>query len=69
MTTLMQRDPGPDRKSAEMSQSDDAPPRLHDRRHQRAWVPTIAALLTLLIGASDIYSVLNPRWPHRLHGI
>src|SRR6202522_1489310 len=69
MTTLMQRDPGPDRKSAEMSQSDEAAPRLHDRRHQRAWVPTIAALLTLLIGASDIYSVLNPKWPHRLHGI
>jgi lysyl-tRNA synthetase, class II len=55
-----------------MSQSDEAAPRLHDRRHQRAWVPSIAALLTLLIGASDIYSVLNPHWPrglHRLHGL
>jgi lysyl-tRNA synthetase class 2 len=52
-----------------MSQSDEAAARLHDRRHQRAWVPSIAALLTLLIGASDIYSVLNPHWPHKLHGI
>jgi hypothetical protein len=65
MATLMHRDRGPEKKSAEMSQSEEGVPRHPDRRHQRAWVPGTAALLTLLIGASDIYAVLNPDWPHR----
>jgi lysyl-tRNA synthetase, class II len=67
MATLMHRDRGPEKKSAEMSQSEEGVPRQPDRRHQRAWVPGTAALLTLLIGASDIYAVLNPDWPHHLH--
>jgi lysyl-tRNA synthetase class 2 len=50
-----------------MSQSEEPGPRLADRRHQRAWVPGTTALLTLLIGVTDIVSVFRPDWPHRLH--
>jgi len=57
---------GPDKKAAEMSDSNDAahstgaaPPAV-DRRHQRAWVPRAAALLTALIGLSDILNFLRP---------
>jgi lysyl-tRNA synthetase, class II len=38
-----------------------------DRRHEHAWVPGIAALLTLLIGVLDIIGIFRPDWPHRLH--
>jgi lysyl-tRNA synthetase, class II len=38
-----------------------------DRRHERAWVPGTAALLTLLIGVLDIVGIFRPDWPHRLH--
>ena len=89
MTTLTHRDPGPDKKAAEMSDSDDAgyaiaaksaatkagdshvpaggPASFADRRRQRAWVPGTAALLTMLIGLSDIIAIFKPDWPHRLH--
>jgi lysyl-tRNA synthetase class 2 len=51
-----------------MSQSDEgAAARRPDRRHQRAWVPGTAALLTLLIGVLDIVGIFRPDWPHRLH--
>ena len=57
-----------------MSQNDEAEhssgtPSFADRRHQRAWVPGISALLTLLIGISDIVQVFRPGWPHRLHDV
>jgi lysyl-tRNA synthetase, class II len=57
-----------------MSQNDEAEhssgtPSFADRRHQRAWVPGISALLTLLIGISDIVQVFRPGWPHRLHNV
>jgi lysyl-tRNA synthetase class 2 len=88
MTTLAHRDPGPDKRAAEMSDSDDAGhanganlpaakaggtqvrPGLGnfaDRRRQRAWVPGSAALLTMLIGLSDIVAIFKPDWPDRLH--
>ena len=89
MTTLTHRDPGPDKRAAEMSDSDDAgyaiaaksaatkagdsrvpaggPASFADRRRQRAWVPGTAALLTMLIGLSDIIAIFKPDWPHRLH--
>jgi lysyl-tRNA synthetase class 2 len=78
MSTLTRRDPGPDKKTAEMSQNDQlgspagqssGTPSFADRRHQRAWVPGIAALLTLLTGVLDIIAVFRPGWPHRLHNV
>jgi lysyl-tRNA synthetase class 2 len=82
MSTLTRRDPtpakkpGPDKKTADMSQNDEAAPATEreggilsraDRRQQRAWIPGLAALFTLLIGLDDIISVFRPGWPHRLH--
>ena len=86
MTMLTDRDPRPDKRAAEMSDSDEAghangavkaaakpggsaeePVSFADRRRQHAWVPGSAALLTMLIGVSDIVGVFRPGWPHRLH--
>jgi lysyl-tRNA synthetase class 2 len=73
MTTLAQRALGPDKKAAEMSDSDDAAqhpgtePAVVDRRNQRAWVPRAAALLTALIGLSDIVNSLRPDLVYRFH--
>jgi lysyl-tRNA synthetase class 2 len=88
MTVLTRRDPGPDKKAAEMSDSDDAGnakradlpaargsgPRQSeehgsclDRSRQRRWVPRTAALLTMLIGLSDIVAIFKHDWPSKLH--
>ena len=79
MTTLIHRAQGPDKKAAEMSDSDDTghPSRASQEpagkspnpadRKQRAWVPGTAALLTTLIGLSDILSILRPDLASRLH--
>jgi lysyl-tRNA synthetase, class II len=77
VTTLIHRALGPDKKAAEMSASDDAnqadDPRAGgqqapgDRARQRRWVPRMAALLTFLIGLSDILNILRPDLVHRLH--
>jgi lysyl-tRNA synthetase, class II len=40
-----------------------------DRARQRRWVPRTAALLTFLIGLSDILNILRPDLVHRLHRI
>jgi lysyl-tRNA synthetase, class II len=40
-----------------------------DRRRQRSWVPVTAALLTALIGLSDILSIFKPDLVHKLHKI
>ena len=79
MTTLIHRALGPDRKAAEMSASDDANRADESttggqqapgvRAHQRRWVPRMAALLTFLIGLSDILNILRPDLVHRLHRI
>jgi lysyl-tRNA synthetase, class II len=88
MTTLTHRGLGPDKRAAEMSDSDVAgnanatdltvanssgPRGTHgepvDRRHQHAWVPASAALLTALIGLSDILAIFKPDWTHRLNKI
>jgi lysyl-tRNA synthetase class 2 len=91
MTTATHRDLGPDKRAAEMSDSDEAG---HangadlpaagggssrwtygdpvDRRHQHAWIPASAALLTWLIGLSDILAIFRPDLPDlvdRLHKI
>ncbi len=75
MSTLLLRDPGPD-KRFEMTESNSVErgdrgsktgqaPR-EDRR-RRAWIPGIAALLCLLIGLSDVLAVLKPEWHEKLH--
>ena len=88
MATLTHRALGPDKKAAEMSDSDDAGPAdranvpavggtqvlagspdLANRRRQRGWVPGTAALLTALIGLSDILGIFRPDLAHRLHKI
>jgi lysyl-tRNA synthetase, class II len=88
MTTLTHRDLGPDKRAAEMTDSDEAanasgadlsaakssgPGGTHsdpvDRRHQHAWVPSGAALLTMLIGLSDILAIFKPDWTHRINKI
>jgi lysyl-tRNA synthetase, class II len=90
MATLTHRDPGPDKRAAEMSDSDEAgraddvvlpAPRSSsarvtapqedpvDRGRQHAWVPGSAALLTMLIGLSDIVAIFRPDLVHRLHKI
>src|SRR5580704_10413778 len=40
-----------------------------DRRRRRAWVPGTAALLTTLIGLSDIVGIFRPDLVYRLHKI
>ena len=88
MTTATHRDLGPDKRAAEMSDSDEAGhangadlPAARggssrwthsdpvDRRHQHAWVPGSAALLTWLIGLSDILAIFRPDLVHKLHKI
>jgi lysyl-tRNA synthetase, class II len=88
MTALTHRDLGPDKRAAEMSDSDEAgygdgagldvargadwhAPQGEpvDRRRQHAWVPGSAALLTALIGLSDIVAVFRPDLVHKLHKI
>jgi lysyl-tRNA synthetase, class II len=74
MTTLTHRRLGPD-KRAEMSDGDEAAhaPRSGgdpgDRRRQRSWVPWCAALLTTLIGLSDILGIFKSDLVYRLHKI
>ncbi len=88
MTTLTHRDLGPDKRAAEMSDSDEAehatPPAVKgegaqataanggdpvDRRRQHAWVPGTAALLTALIGLSDIVGIFKPDLAPEFHKI
>jgi hypothetical protein len=85
MTALTRRGLGPDKRAAEMTDSDEAgdstsaglprggsaemiaaPGDPVDRRRQRSWVPGTAALLTALIGLSDIVAIFKPEWSHRL---
>jgi lysyl-tRNA synthetase class 2 len=82
MTTLTHRDLRPDKRAAEMSDSDEAGHAnavksssrgAHgdpvDGRRQHAWVPGSAALLTALIGLSDIVGIFRPDLVHKLHKI
>src|SRR5580700_5008593 len=90
MTTLTQHALGPDKKAAEMSDSDEAGHANRanvpaakaggtqvpdgsvasaDRKRERAWVPWCLALLTTLIGLSDILAIFRPDLAHRLHKI
>ena len=76
MSTLMLRDPGPDKR---IEMSDNSADRL-DRGEKtglpqlkggrrRAWVPGIASLLCLVIGLSDVLAIFKPAWHARLHNV
>ena len=69
MTTLTHRDLGPDKRAADMSDSDEAGHGPVDRQRQHAWVPGSTALLTWLIGLSDILAIFRPDLVHKLHKI
>src|ERR1700761_5213660 len=78
MTTMLLRDPGPDKRS-EMSESnsadhgdrraDSAPPcpPWREGGKRLAWLPAVASLLVFLIGLSDILSVFKPTVVNRFH--
>jgi lysyl-tRNA synthetase, class II len=75
MTTLTKRDPGPDERAADMSDSDEAghpssadrAGHFADRRRHHVWVPRTAALLTALVGLSDIFAIFRPDLQNKLH--
>jgi lysyl-tRNA synthetase class 2 len=79
VTTLIYRALRPDKKAAEMSASDDASQADEsttggqqapgDRARLHGWVPRLAALLTFLIGLSDILNILRPDLVLRMHRI
>jgi lysyl-tRNA synthetase, class II len=79
MAALTHRDLGPDKRAAEMTDSGEAG---HangagraaqgdpvDRSRHHAWIPGIAALLTTLLGLSDILAIFKPELVHKLHKI
>jgi lysyl-tRNA synthetase, class II len=69
MTTLLVRDPGPDKRS-EMSENSALPggrPPVHAKR--LTWIPAVASLLTFLIGISDVVAVFKPDWHQKLHKV
>jgi len=77
MTTLLDRGPGPD-KRFEMSEITSADPANRDTKtgllagrggQPVAWVPVVAALLTFLVGVSDVVAVFKPEWHQKLHKV
>jgi lysyl-tRNA synthetase class 2 len=78
MTALLTRGAGPDKKSDDMSESvsvghadrevkSGVPASKGSKR--LAWLPGAAALLTFLIGISDVLAVFKPEWHERLHKV
>ena len=72
MSTQLIRDSGPD-KRLEMTESNvsrvrDPESATPDRKRGRrlTWIPAVAALLTLLIGLSDVLAVFKPAWHQAL---
>jgi lysyl-tRNA synthetase, class II len=76
MSTLMLRDPGPDKR---IEMSDNSADRLdrgektglpqREGGRRRAWIPGIASLLCLVIGLSDVLAIFKPAWHARLHNV
>ena len=75
MTTLLHRGPGPDKRfdmtestSTERSDRGTRPGPPGSKSGTRlTWIPAVAALLTFLIGVSDVVAVFKPDWHERLH--
>jgi hypothetical protein len=44
-------------------------PWLDSQRGQRRWIPSIASLLCLLIGVSNVLAIFTPSFHARLHRI
>jgi lysyl-tRNA synthetase, class II len=66
MTTLLVRDPGPD-KRFEMSENSALPGARPPKEARRlTWIPVVASLLTFLIGLSDVIAVFKPDWHQKL---
>jgi lysyl-tRNA synthetase class 2 len=69
MTTLLVRDPGPD-KRFEMSENSALPGgHPHKDAKRLPWIPAVASLLTFLIGISDVLAVFKPGWHEKLHKV
>jgi lysyl-tRNA synthetase, class II len=69
MTTLLVRDPGPD-KRFEMSENSALPGRRPPTDAKRlTWIPAVASLLAFLIGISDILAVFKPDLHEKLHKV
>jgi lysyl-tRNA synthetase, class II len=69
MTTLLVRDPGPD-KRFEMSENSALPGgHPHKDAKRLPWIPAVASLLTFLIGISDVLAVFKPGWHDKLHKV
>src|SRR6266700_5078125 len=77
MTTLLHRGPGPDKRfdmtestSAERSDRGTKPgPPASNSSTRLTWIPAVAALLTFLIGISDVLAVFKPNWHEKLHKV
>jgi len=69
MTTLLVRDPGPD-KRFEMSENSALLGRRPPTDAKRlTWIPAVASLLAFLIGISDILAVFKPELHEKLHKV
>src|ERR1700743_3630424 len=69
MTTLLVRDPGPD-KRFEMSENSALLGRRPPKDVKRlTWIPVVASLLTFLIGISDVLAVFQPALHEKLHKV
>ena len=55
-------------RAAEDDESSDHP-WLDSQRGQRRWIPTVASLLCLLIGVSNVLAIFTPSFHARLHRI
>ena len=76
MTTLLDRDPGPDKRfeMSETTTSDRSDRGIWDSLKAGSakplpWIPGVAALLAFLIGVSDVVAVFKPDWHERLHKV
>lgn len=73
MTTLLLRDPGPD-KRFEMTESSAVSAPEDSRRERKdvqrlTWLPAVVSLVTFLIGLSDVMAVFKPGWHEKLHKV
>jgi lysyl-tRNA synthetase class 2 len=77
MTTLLDRGPRPDKRQ-DMSESTSADPGDRGRKSglhwgsggkALTWIPAVAALLTFIIGVSDVLAVFKPEWHESLHKV
>ena len=76
MTTLLDRDPGPDKRfeMSETTTSDRSDRGIWDSLKAGSgkplpWIPGVAALLAFVIGVSDVVAVFKPDWHERLHKV